>query len=162
MPAQFLLNLCIAVLWVFLADEEHFSASVFVTGFLVGIVVVFIMHRYRFFGEKFYILRVYAAIKLILLYIYELIVSGIIVMKHILSPKGELYPGIFKYKTNLKSDWEVSLLAMLLTFSPGSVVMEIDPETNEFYVHAMDIKNYKENLLQFLVKFEKAITEVTR
>lgn len=161
MPAQFLLNLSIAVLWVFLVDEE-FGGPVFLTGFLVGIAVVFIMHRYRFFGEKFYLLRLYAVAKLIILYLYELIYSGIIVMYHILNPKSKLYPGIFKYQTNLKSDWEVTLLALLLTFSPGSVVMEVEPETNVFYVHAMDIKRYKDSLLRFLVKFEQAIMEVTR
>ena len=157
-----MLNLSIAVLWVFLVDEDQLRGTVFLTGFLVGIVVVFIMHRYRFFGEKFYLVRLYAVAKLIILYIYELIYSGIIVMKHILDPKGELHPGIFKYQTSLKSDWEVTLLALLLTFSPGSVVMEVEPETNVFYVHAMDIKKYKENLLRFLNRFEQAIMEVTR
>ena len=57
---------------------------------------------------------------------------------------------------------EVTTLAMLLTLTPGSVVMEVTPEGNMFYIHGMDLEQSKDALLQSLAKFEKAIMEVTR
>ena len=160
MASQFLLNLFIALLWVFLKDENSFYFSTFGNGFVVGIFIVFLMRR--FFGGQFYLIGVYAIIKLVFLFISELLQSSVVVIKHILSPKINIEPGIFTYKTTLKGDWEVTTLALLLTLTPGSVVMEINPEGNVFYIHAMDINRYQKDLETSLKKFEKAIMEVTR
>ena len=160
MPAQFLLNLFIALLWMLLSDEDELRFSTFFAGFLVGIVIVFLMHR--FFGQQFYLRRVYSAIKLIIIFISELLQSSYWVLKADFKSNTTIRPGIFKYETQLKSDWEVTTLAMLLTLTPGSVVMEVSPEGNVFYIHGMDLEQSKDSLLRSLAKFEKAIMEVTR
>ena len=83
-------------------------------------------------------------------------------LKQILSPRLKIKPGIFKYETVLKSDVEVTMLSLLLTLTPGSVVMEVSPEGNMLYIHAMDVEQSKDALLSQLGNFEKAIMEVTR
>jgi multicomponent Na+:H+ antiporter subunit E len=160
MATQFFTNLFIAFLWTLFQDEEYFKFTTFVTGYIVGVGIVYLMHR--FFGERFYLGRFYAFLKLVLIFISELIQSSYLVLKHILSPKIRIKPGIFKYETILESDVEVTALAMLLTLTPGSVVMEVTPEGDTFYIHGMDVKESKEMLLKSLSKFEKAIMEVTR
>lgn len=157
--AQFLLNVFIAFLWMLFNDEDEFRLSTFCIGFLVGIGIVFLMHR--FFGNKFYLQRLFSAIKLVFIFNSELFQSSFLVMKHILSRKI-VNPGIFKYQTVLRGDWEVTMLSLLLTLTPGSVVMEVSPTGNVLYIHAMDIEKYRDFLLRSLAKFEKAIMEVTR
>lgn len=160
MAAQFLLNLFITALWVLLKDEHTLRIETVVTGFIIGCFIVFLMRR--FFGGEFYLRRVFAIVKLIFIFISETIQSSIIVIKHILSPKINIEPGIFMYQTVLKGDFEVTTLSLLLTLTPGSVVMEINEEGNKLYIHAMDIKRYKGDLERSLKKFEKAIMEVAR
>src|SRR5690625_376918 len=115
----------------------------------------------RFYGGKFYLHRVVSLIHLILIFISEILQSSVVVIKHILSPKINIEPGIFTYKTILTSEWEVTTLALLLTLTPGSVVMELNEEGDILYIHAMDINRYKGDLERSLAKFEKAILEVT-
>ncbi|MGM8364906.1 Na+/H+ antiporter subunit E [Virgibacillus sp. W0181] len=160
MPAQFILNLFIALLWVLFQDEDVFRFETFLIGFIVGIGIVFLMRR--FFGGRFYLHRLYSIVKLFFIFNWELILSSVVVIRQILSPRIDLEPGIFKYKTVLRGEWEVPTLALLLTLTPGSVVMEVTPEGNVFYIHAMDIKRYRGDLERSLEKFEKAIMEVTR
>lgn len=160
MPAQLLLNLFIAFLWMTLMDEDELKFTTFFAGFLVGIGIIFFMHR--FFGTQFYLKRLYSSIKLLFLFIWELTLSSVIVLKQILSPRLKIKPGIFKYETVLKSDVEVTMLSLLLTLTPGSVVMEVSPEGNVLYIHAMDVEQSREGLLKQLKNFEKAIMEVTR
>lgn len=160
MPAQLLLNLFIAFLWMTLMDEDELRFTTFFAGFLVGIGIIFFMHR--FLGTQFYLRRVYSTIKLLFIFISELTQSSIIVLKQILSPRLKIKPGIFKYETVLKSDVEVTMLSLLLTLTPGSVVMEVSPEGNVLYIHAMDVEQSKDALLSQLGNFEKAIMEVTR
>lgn len=156
---QFILNLLIALLWLLLKDETTPTLPTFITGFVVGIGILYIMHR--FFGTQFYLSRLMKIIKLILLFFKELLISGIVVMKQILTPNLNIKPGIFKYKTILEEDWEITTLALLLTLTPGSVVMEVSEDGEELYIHAMDI-GQKEMLIKSLGKFESAILEVSQ
>ncbi|HLS06669.1 MAG TPA: Na+/H+ antiporter subunit E [Bacillota bacterium] len=160
MAIQFLLNLFIAILWVLFNDEKALHPSTFIAGFFVGMFIVFLMRR--FFGGRFYLHRLLAVILLVFIFISETLQSAIVVIKHILHPKLDIEPGIFKYTTILKNDWEVTTLALLLTLTPGSVVMEVTTEGNVFYVHAMDINRYQGDLENSLKRFEQAIMEVSR
>ncbi|RKJ57800.1 Na+/H+ antiporter subunit E [Butyricicoccus sp. 1XD8-22] len=160
MLGQFILNLFIALLWLLLMDEPIPQLTTFFSGFVVGIVILYIMHR--FFGTKFYLRRLFKMMLLMMLFIRELISSSFSVMKQILTPKLNITPGIFTYKTNLIGEWEITALALLLTLTPGSVVMEVSEEGNVFYIHAMDLEESKESVIRSIAKFEKAIMEVTR
>jgi multicomponent Na+:H+ antiporter subunit E len=157
--AQFILNLFIALLWLLFKDEPTPTLSTFNTGFIVGIGILYVMHR--FFGTQFYLVRAMKIMKLVVIFFRELIVSGFVVMKQVLTPNLKITPGIFKYKTILKNDWEVTALSLLLTLTPGSVVMEISESGDELYIHAMDI-GQKEDLIRSLGRFETVILEVSR
>lgn len=159
MPVQFLLNLLIAVLWVFLKDESSFEVPTFIAGFLIGIVIIFLMHR--FFGTPFYLKRVISMVKLLWIFNYELVTSSLLIMKQILIPSTNIEPGIFTYETRLKNDWQITALALLLMLTPGSVVLRVSPEGNKFYIHAMDIKDSKPLVLKSIRMYEKIILEVS-
>lgn len=159
MAGQFLLNLFIAFLYVLLRDEDAIHIDTFLFGFLIGIIIVFMMRR--FYGGRFYLHKLFSIIKLLLIFVSEIMQSSVLVIRHILSPKINIEPGIFKYTTVLRGDWQVTILALLLTLTPGSVVMEVTEDGTGFYIHAMDIKRYKGALEASLKRFEKAILEVT-
>jgi multicomponent Na+:H+ antiporter subunit E len=160
MLGQFILNLFIAALWFLLKDEPEAQFTTFVSGFFVGIMILYAMHR--FFGTKFYLRRVMKIVTLILLFIQELLLSSMSVLKQILTPNLNITPGIFTYETELRGDWEITTLALLLTLTPGSVVMEVSEEGDMFYIHAMDMEESKEAVIRSIGKFEKAILEVTQ
>lgn len=160
MAAQFLLNLFITLLWILLKDEQTVTFQTVLTGFIIGSFIVWVMRR--FFGKSFYLRRVVSIIKLLAIFLEEIVRSGVVVIKHIIDPRLDLQPGIFAYETILESDWEVTTISLLLTLTPGSVVMEINETGNVFYVHAMDITRYQADLERSLQRFEKAIMEVTR
>lgn len=160
MFGQFILNLFIASLWFLLKDDPDADFSTFVAGFLVGIFILYAMHR--FFGTQFYLRRVWKVFVLIMIFIQELTMSSFAVIKQVLTPKLQITPGIITYRTALQGDWEITVLALLLTLTPGSVVMEVSEEGDLFYIHAMDVEESKGTLLLSIGKFEKAIMEVTR
>ena len=160
MAMQFILNLFIAALWLLLKDEVTPQFSTFLMGFIVGMGILYAMHR--FYGTQFYLRRVFSIIKLLWLFNWELFLSSYSVLKQITTPKLNITPGIFTYKTALKGDWEITALALLLTLTPCSVVMEVSEEGDVFYIHAMDIEQSKDAVIRSIGKFEQAIMEVTR
>ncbi|HHY28019.1 MAG TPA: Na+/H+ antiporter subunit E [Desulfitobacterium dehalogenans] len=158
MPMQVLINLFIGVLWMFFQDD--WSILTFSSGYLFGILVLFILRR--FLDSKFYLFTLQAVVELFFLFIYELFTSSIMVIREIIKPKIDIKPGIFSLETSLESDVEVTLLALLITLTPGSVVMEISPDKRMFYIHAMDIPELSDSVIRSKEKFEDAIKKVTR
>lgn len=159
MPFQIMLNLLIAATWMFLNDT--WSIVTFFIGYVIGMFFILFMRRF-FPGRKFYGVKLFAIVKLFLLFIRELMKSSYIVLKQITARKITVQPGIFKLKTDLTSDMEITLLSSLITLTPGSVVMEVDPAEGILYIHAMDIVENEESVTKTKIMFEKAIMGVTR
>lgn len=158
MPVQVLLNIFIAYLWMFLQDEM--SVLNFISGYIVGLFILLCMRR--FFKKPFYLFTLTAVGKLLIIFIHELITSSMMVMKHVLRPKIDVKPGIFKVDTDLEGDLEITLLSLLICLTPGSVVMEIAPDSKTLYIHGLNMPESKDSVLKSKSVFEKAIKDVTR
>lgn len=158
MAVQVLINLSVALLWMFFNDS--WDGAHFLTGYLVGLFIVFSVRKY--FDSKFYIVTLIAAIKLIFIFIKEIIISSILVIKQILEPKMSIKPGVLVFETKLESDFEVTLISLLITLTPGSVVIEVSDDKKKLLLHIMDMPISSKVVLNSLHIYEKAIMEVTR
>ncbi len=78
---QIVLNIIIAFLWVLFQDEDHFNLTFF-SGYLIGLIVIYILHR--FFSDDFYVRKIWVAIKFLGVYLYQLITSSISTINYIL------------------------------------------------------------------------------
>ncbi|OAX49248.1 Na+/H+ antiporter subunit E [Paenibacillus sp. AD87] len=158
MAFQIVLNLIIAFVWMFL--NNAWNGVGFLTGYLLGLLLIGSMRR--FFPQRFYIVRIWAIIKLIALLFKELVRASIEVIRQIVKPKLDIRPGIFTYQTQLSSDWEVTLLCLLISLTPGSLPLEISGNQRKLFIHALDIKDEQKMSDDIKNTFEKAIMEVTR
>ena len=158
MAFQIVINLIIAFMWMFLS--ESYTASSFFGGYLLGILLLLLLNR--FLPGTFYLKRFIKIIRLILLFIKELISSNIDIVKLVYTPKPEVEPGIFELPTELKSDWEITLLANLITLTPGTLSVAVSNDNTHLYIHAMDIDTVEDSINSIKRTFEKAIMEVTR
>ncbi|WP_413376681.1 Na+/H+ antiporter subunit E [Alkalihalobacillus sp. 1P02AB] len=158
MAFQILLNLLIAFAWV---NFQHSYTGVdFLVGYVIGIFILFFLRRFMKFD--FYMRRVWAIIKLAVLFIVELIKANIDVVRVVLKPKLDNQPGIVAVPTKLTNDWEVSLLAALISLTPGTLSMDFSKDGKYIYVHALDIPNKEQMVRDIHDSFERAIMEVTR
>ncbi len=158
MAFQLLLNILIAFTWMFLTNSYDFAA--FFAGYLVGLLMIFILRR--FFNHRFYLANVYAVIKLILLFIKELILSNFEILKIVLKPKFDAKPGIFALPIELEKDWEIAVLSNLITLTPGTLVIDVSDDKKTLYIHAMDVPDVNSSINTIKNTFEKAIKEVSR
>lgn len=158
MPFQMIINIVIAILWMFLS--EIYTVTSFISGYLLGILLLFVLRR--FIPGRFYIVTVYKIGKLILIFIRELISSNISIVKLVYKRHPAYEPGIFELPIELKSDWEITLLANLISLTPGTLSMAVADDQSKIYVHAMDINEVEAAIKDIKNTFEKAIMEVTR
>ncbi len=158
MSFQILLNILLAFTWMFLKNE--YSGNTFIIGYILGLLILIVFRH--FFNERFYMLRVYAVMKLVLLFFRELLLSNIAVLKVILKPRLTITPGIFALETKLTKDWEITILANLITLTPGTLVVNVSADNKTLYIHAMDLADKQEAIDNIKNTFEKAIMEVSR
>ncbi|KUP06094.1 monovalent cation/H+ antiporter subunit E [Bacillus coahuilensis m2-6] len=158
MAFQVLLNFFLAFLWMFLAVS--FTPSSFIVGYLLGLLIIIAFRR--FFASKLYVYKFWAVMVLLLIFIRELLLSNISVLKTILRPKIDIKPGIFAYPTKLSSDWEITILSNLITLTPGTLVVDVSNDHSILYIHTLDIDDVDEAVSSIRDTFEKAIMEVTR
>ena len=158
MALQILLNFFLAFVWMFMTVS--FSPSGFAIGFLVGLGIIILMRR--FFSYRLYTFRVWAVIYLILLFLKELLMSSIQVLRIVIRPNMNLKPAIFELETELKEDWEITLLSALITLTPGTLVVGISNDQKKLYIHALDFDDIDESVNSIKDTFERAILEVSR
>ncbi|UII55373.1 Na+/H+ antiporter subunit E [Cytobacillus spongiae] len=158
MAFQILLNIFLAFIWMFL--KVSYDPVTFFVGYFFGFLIVFAFRR--FFNSRFYILRVIAVINLFFLFIKELLLANIAVLKVILKPRLDMKPGIFALPTELKEDWEITILANLITLTPGTLVVDISLDNKILYIHAMDMGDAQDEINNIKKTFERAIMEVSR
>lgn len=158
MALQILLNFFLAFTWMFITDS--FSASGFLIGYLLGLLIIILMRR--FFSHRLYLSRVWAIVSLFCLFLKELVLSSFQVVYLVIQPKLTITPAIFELDTELESDWEVSLLSALITLTPGTLVIGISDDQKRLYIHAIDFDNIDEAVSSIKNTFERAILEVSR
>lgn len=158
MAFQLILNILIALIWMFLMED--FSFDFFFLGYLIGLALLFLFNR--FIPGRFYFVKVYAIGKLIYIFIRELILSNIAIVKVVYQRKLDIQPGIIALPTELKKNWEITLLANLITLTPGTLSVLVSQDYRTIYIHAMDIRDKDEVIQSIKGTFEDAIMEVTR
>ncbi|MFC4682597.1 Na+/H+ antiporter subunit E [Exiguobacterium sp. s149] len=158
MAYQLLINFFLAFIWMFFTGT--FTTSGFIIGCLLGLLVIFMMRRF-FKNTDFYFIRVLKLLKLFLIFCRELILANVEVLRLVLSPKLKIKPGIFRYHTELDAGWKVSCLSMLITLTPGTLVVQVSDDNKTLYIHALHMPD-KESLRRDIYdNFETKIKEAT-
>ncbi|MBH0158543.1 MULTISPECIES: Na+/H+ antiporter subunit E [Fictibacillus] len=158
MTFQLILNLLIGVIWMFLSESYSFAS--FIVGFVIGSALLFLLNR--FIPDSYYFKHVRAILYLIFLFIKELLLANIEVLKWIYKPKLDFQPGILALPIDVKKNWEITLLANLITLTPGTLSVDVSRDQRYIYIHALDLPDVNETIVSIKESFEKAIREVTR
>ena len=158
MAIQILVNIIAAISWMLFTNS--FTFVDFVLGYVVGIFTLLLFKKS--IGFDFYLRKVWAVIKLFILFLKELVLANVDVVKAVLSPRLDLDSSIVAVPTKLKSKGEITLLAVLITLTPGTLSMDFSDDSQTIYIHALDAPNRDELIKQIQNTFERAIMEVTR
>ena len=151
----FLVNVIFALVWMMVSGS--FSLPNFFLGFLVGAAALALSSDRSATG--FYIRRVRRILGLAILFLVELLKSAIRVAAMVLRPDMGLKPGIFSYVTELERDFEITLLANLITLTPGTLSVDVGDDGRTLYIHAVDCGDIEGTRRDIRDGFERKIRE---
>ncbi len=130
----FTLNIALAIAWAALTGS--FTLSGLAVGFGIGSGALYLA-KPLFPGSDRYFLRVWRWIKLITLFLYELVVSSIQVVWDVLTPTQLSKPGIIAMPLDAKGEMEVLLVTNLISLTPGTLSLDVNEASDTLYIHAM-------------------------
>lgn len=89
--------------------------------------------------------RGWAAISFFFYFMWELLLANLRVAVDVMRKDHVVRPGVVAVPIEAESPIEISLLANLVSLTPGTVVLDISSDHKVFYLHVM----YLEEILQF-------------
>jgi len=131
---NFAANLILAVAWAILF--EGFTWLTLLSGFFAGYGVLWLLQPLTGGGSR-YFLRVWYWVKLIVLFLYELIVSSLAVLWDIFTPQHRARPAIIDMPLDVKSDVGILLVTNLISLTPGTLSIDVSEDRSTLRVHAM-------------------------
>lgn len=153
-----LINLLLAMAWV--AMTGSISVLNFFFGFGLGVLALWLIREQ--IGTGSYVSRVYRIVSLALLFFYELVLSAIQVARVVLSPRMQLKPSIVAYELQVDRDFEITLLANLITLTPGTLSVDVSDDRKFLFVHAIDGADAEALKTDIAQGFERKIMEAFR
>ncbi|MEX0884552.1 MAG: Na+/H+ antiporter subunit E [Cyclobacteriaceae bacterium] len=155
---RFLSNLFLSFIW--LAVTGNFTFENFVFGFLLGFILMWLIATNRREDKYFY--RAPKLIYFIFYFIYELIKANLQVAYDVVTPRFYMKPGIIQIPLTAKSDLEITLLANLISLTPGTLSLDVSNDREVLYVHAMYVSDKNEFIQSIKNGFEKKLLEILR
>lgn len=153
-------NIIFALLWGVLLGP--FTPANLVAGFAIGFVLIWIAGGARP-GAARYVRRARALASLIGFTAVELVKSNLTVAWYTVSSLKKLRPGVLAIPLAPDStDEEITLLANLITLTPGTLSLDVSEDRSALYVHFMNAENAGALVESIKSGFERRIREVTR
>lgn len=158
MRSRFLSNILLTFIWVALTGS--FDLLNFVFGFVLSFLILWVITLGK--GESKYFTILPKMIAFFFFFLYELFKANLQVAYDVITPKFYMKPGIIRVPLDAKTNLEITLLANLISLTPGTLSLDVSNDRKVLYVHGMYVSN-KEKFIEGIKQgFEKRLLEILR
>lgn len=155
----FLFHIILALVWT--AVTATFSFGNLLIGLVLGYLVLLVVGPAL--DKTHYTKRVWKGFTLILFFLKELVLSSLRVALDVMRPGFRMKSGVVDVPLDVTSDLEITLLANMISLTPGTLSIEVSDDRKELFIHAMYIDEGVDQVRQSIKQgMELHIMEVTR
>lgn len=158
MKNQFLLNILLSFVWVALTGVFDYMNLLF--GFLLSFAILWLITRSN--ADDRYFTMTFKIVSFFFFFLYELLKANLQVAYDVITPKLYMQPGIVRVPLDAKSDIEITLLANLISLTPGTLSLDVSSDKSALYVHAMYVKDKEAFISGIKNGFEKRLLSILR
>jgi multicomponent Na+:H+ antiporter subunit E len=158
MIKRLLMNFLLALAWVALTGK--FVLANFLFGFVLSFFIMWVNSRDK--DSQRYFMRVPKIISFVFFFFYELLKANLQVAYDVITPTFYMKPGIVAIPLSAETDLEITLLANLISLTPGTLSLDISDDRKVLYVHGMFINDKDEFIEGVKSGFERRLLEIMR
>jgi multicomponent Na+:H+ antiporter subunit E len=104
--------------------------------------------------------KIYYIIQLAGYYLVKLVAANLFIARDILSPRMRTNPGIIEVETGTKKDLGLLMLSHLISMTPGTLSLDIDPSRERLQIHVLYMDR-KEETLKEIDKMRELTNKIT-
>jgi len=158
MKKLLLVNLILTLVWVALTGSFLFMNFVF--GYALAFFILWLINKDS--EDRKYFRLIPSIISFFIYFIYELIKANIQVAYDVVTPTFYMTPGIVSVPLDVKTDLEITILANVISLTPGTLSLDVSNDRTVLYVHSMYIKDKDDFINSIKNGFEKKLLNITR
>lgn len=158
MKKLLLVNLILTLVWVALTGSFVFMNFVF--GYALAFFILWLINKDS--EDRKYFRLIPSIISFFIYFIYELIKANIQVAYDVVTPTFYMTPGIVSVPLDVKTDLEITILANVISLTPGTLSLDVSNDRKVLYVHSMYIKDKDDFINSIKNGFEKKLLNITR
>ena len=128
------LNILLALAWAALTGE--ITLANLIVGFAIGSAALYVA-RPLFPGSESYFKRTGRWVRLIVTFLWELVVSSVNVVWDVLTPQHLSRPGIVAVPLDVSDEMAVLVLTNYISLTPGTLCLDVTEDCKTLYIHAM-------------------------
>ncbi len=148
MKQKFLTFIIAFAIWIVFTGK--ITSDVLIIGIGAGLITTVFFHNMLLRsinhpkGWFNYFRGLLVVIVFIPVFFYEVLVAALKVSRHVIEKKPSFSPGIVKVKTKLTNITAITILANLITLTPGTLTLDFDIAERAYYIHWIDVKTREE------------------
>ncbi len=158
MSNLFLLNIFLAAGFSVILGQVNLSG--FITGMITGYLALWVTRP--LYGETTYFSRVIKILRLLVYFIWQLLISNLRVLWDVITPKNISKPGVIAVPLEARSDFEIMLVANLVSLTPGTLSLDVSEDRRSLYVHVMFLEDVESARRDIKQGIEKKVLEALR
>ncbi|WP_163577483.1 Na+/H+ antiporter subunit E [Halomonas faecis] len=151
-------NLLLALAWVTLSGD--FSGANLVVGLVFGYVSLILIQP-QVPALAGYPARVPRILRFLVFFIKELVQANLRVAFDILTPPWYMSPGVIALPLEARTELEITMVANLISLTPGTLSLDVSDDRKVLYIHAMFLDD-EEELRRNLKEMECRALELFR
>lgn len=95
-------------------------------------------------------------------FLWEIIKSNLRVAYDVLTPGFRMRPGVIGIPLEARTDLEITLLANLITLTPGTLSLDVSSDRRTLYIHAMYADDPEKVRKEIKAGFERRVLALLR
>ncbi len=151
-------NLLLALAWVILSGD--FSGLNLVVGLVFGYITLVLIEP-QVDALAGYPARVPRILRFLGFFIKELVQANLRVGFDILTPPWHMKPGVIAMPLEARTELEITMVANLISLTPGTLSLDVSDDRKVLYIHAMFLDD-EEELRRNLKEMEYRALELFR
>jgi multicomponent K+:H+ antiporter subunit E len=153
---QPLVSVMLLAVWLLAANRV--SVGLLLLGLVLAVAIPIATHR--FWPEAPSRLRVGPLLVLSVLLTYDILIANLRVALLILGPRARLRPAFFVVPIDARDPFAVSLLASIVSLTPGTVSAAISTDRRALLVHGLDVDDVPATVAHIKARYERRLREI--
>ena len=150
------LSLLLLLLWLLLNNSA--APGHLVVGALLGVLIP--LFTRRFWPERLGLARPGLMLRFAGRVLWDIIVANFAVARVVLGPRSAMRPAFVRVPLEIQGDFPITVLASVVSLTPGTVSADINTERRYLLVHALSVNDSEALVHGIKTRYEAPIKEI--